>query len=296
MRWWPWRDRAQAYRRSSGPAHGPGSADRPAGSGRPDQPGDRRAAVHQYPDGRVAPAQGVRQARRQVPRSAPGVNCPPTPRAGQGHSRGDPGVAPACPLVRRAARTGTVEITHLPRSTWAPPQQRDPHLRRLRQRAAAPGRCPSERRAEAVLSHGQHADLRQPGRGADRPRDDDGSGTCPRRLGRRQGSEPDRDLRHPRPRRPLVRRRTAGGTFRGPCRRLGGNDRSDACQRRDAAVAMGQGVLGHPADACHRGDGPGQPLHARGTRPCDRRGRLAPTATTRPSCTSRTSTSSSPGT
>ena len=88
-----------------------------------------------------------------------------------------------------------------------------------------------------------------------------------------QGPEPDRHLRHPRPRRSLVRRRAAGGTVRGPCRRHRGNDRADARQRRDAAVALGQGVLGHPADAGHRGDGPGQPLHARRTRPRDRRGR-----------------------
>ena len=38
---------------------------------RPDEPGDRRPAVHQPPHGRVAPAQGVRQARDQVPQGPP---------------------------------------------------------------------------------------------------------------------------------------------------------------------------------------------------------------------------------
>ena len=100
------------------------------------------------------------------------------------------------------------------------------------------------------------------------------SGACARRLGRRQGPEPHRHLRHPRPRRSLVRRRAAGRTVRGPRRRHRGHDRPDARQRRDAAAAVGQGVPGtDPAVAGHRGDGPGQPLHARGARAGDRRGR-----------------------
>ena len=59
-----------------------------------------------------------------------------------------------------------------------------------------------------------------------------------------------------------------------------GHDRADAAQRRRAAAALGQGVHGDPAVAGHRGDGAGQPLHARGTRARDRRGRRTPTATT----------------
>ena len=42
------------------------AADRPARPRRPLQPGDRRPAVPQPPHGRVAPAQGVRQARDQL--------------------------------------------------------------------------------------------------------------------------------------------------------------------------------------------------------------------------------------
>src|SRR3712207_9421441 len=42
-----------------------GGADRAAGVRRPDQPGDRRGAVHQRADRRVAPAQGVQQARSE---------------------------------------------------------------------------------------------------------------------------------------------------------------------------------------------------------------------------------------
>ena len=119
---------------------------------------------------------------------------------------------------------------------------REPRLRRIRQRPAATGRRSSERGAEAVLSHGQHADLRQRGRGAHGPRDDGRSGARARQLGRRQGPQPDRHLHHPRPRRSLVRRRAAGRAVRGARRRLRGHDHADARQRGDAAAAVGQAV------------------------------------------------------
>ena len=48
-------------------AHRAGGAHRPAGPGRADQPGDRRPAVPVRAHGRVAPAQGVHQARHQLP-------------------------------------------------------------------------------------------------------------------------------------------------------------------------------------------------------------------------------------
>ena len=66
-------------------AHRAGGAHRPAGRGRPDQPGDRRPAVPQRPHRRMAPAQGVHQARyRLPPRAAPGPGrstCPASPPA-----------------------------------------------------------------------------------------------------------------------------------------------------------------------------------------------------------------------
>jgi hypothetical protein len=52
---------------------------RQARRGRADQPGDRRPAVPVRPDGRMAPAQGVRQARHQLaPGPAPGSGRPRT--------------------------------------------------------------------------------------------------------------------------------------------------------------------------------------------------------------------------
>jgi hypothetical protein len=48
----------------------PGGAGRAAGPGRPVQPGDRRPAVHQRAHGQVPPAQGLHQARHQLPRPA----------------------------------------------------------------------------------------------------------------------------------------------------------------------------------------------------------------------------------
>ena len=48
-------------------AHRAGGAHRPAGPGRPDQPGDRRPAVPVRAHGRMAPAQGIHQARHRLP-------------------------------------------------------------------------------------------------------------------------------------------------------------------------------------------------------------------------------------
>ena len=120
---------------------------------------------------------------------------------------------------------------------------------------------------------GQHADLRARGRGPDRPGDDRGSGGCAGRLGRRQAPEPHRHLRYPRPRRSLVRRRAPGRTVRRPCRRHRGHHRPDARQPWRRGRCCGTSCTGDPAVIGHRGDGPGQPLHARGPRPGDRRGR-----------------------
>ena len=50
--------------------HTPGGADRPAGPGRPLQPRDRRATVHQPPNGAVPPAQGLREARDHLAQPA----------------------------------------------------------------------------------------------------------------------------------------------------------------------------------------------------------------------------------
>ena len=49
----------------------PGGPSRPAGPRRPVQPGNRRPAVHQLAHGPVPPAQGLHQARHQLPKPAP---------------------------------------------------------------------------------------------------------------------------------------------------------------------------------------------------------------------------------
>ena len=61
---------AQAHRRDARRSDRAGAADRRAGPRRAVEPGDRRAAVPQPAHGRVAPAQGVRQARDQLPQRA----------------------------------------------------------------------------------------------------------------------------------------------------------------------------------------------------------------------------------
>ena len=58
-------------RRDARRAHRPGGADRAARARRALQPRDRRPAVHQPAHRRVAPAQGVRQARHQLAQRAP---------------------------------------------------------------------------------------------------------------------------------------------------------------------------------------------------------------------------------
>ena len=63
------RDRARPQRRDVRRPHPAGGADRPTRPGRAHQPRDRRRAVHQRAHGRVAPAQGVHQARRHVPQA-----------------------------------------------------------------------------------------------------------------------------------------------------------------------------------------------------------------------------------
>ena len=57
-------------RRGARRADRPGGADRPACARRALEPRDRRAALPQPPHGRVAPAQGVRQARDPLPAGA----------------------------------------------------------------------------------------------------------------------------------------------------------------------------------------------------------------------------------
>jgi hypothetical protein len=60
------REGAQAQPRGTRRTHWTGGADRPTRSGRPVEPGDRRPALHQRADGRVASAQGVHQAAHQL--------------------------------------------------------------------------------------------------------------------------------------------------------------------------------------------------------------------------------------
>jgi hypothetical protein len=57
-------------RRDTRTTHAAGRTDRPAGERRTVEPGDRRAAVHQRPHGRVAPEQGVREARHHLTQTA----------------------------------------------------------------------------------------------------------------------------------------------------------------------------------------------------------------------------------
>ena len=76
----PWGDRARQELRASGetsrrrtpdaprPAHPAGAADRPAGRRRPDQPGDRPAALPVPPDGQHAPVPDLPEARGHLPR------------------------------------------------------------------------------------------------------------------------------------------------------------------------------------------------------------------------------------
>ena len=65
------RDRPQAHRRHARPAHPARGPDRPAGPGGPVEPGDRRPAVLVRADGRMAPEQGLHQARDHLPPPAP---------------------------------------------------------------------------------------------------------------------------------------------------------------------------------------------------------------------------------
>ena len=74
-------DGAQAHGRDARRPHAAGAADRAARGGRADEPGDRRAAVPQPAHRRVAPAQGVRQARHQLAQGAARRRCPRAPRS-----------------------------------------------------------------------------------------------------------------------------------------------------------------------------------------------------------------------
>jgi hypothetical protein len=62
----------------------PGNPDRPAGGGRLHQPGDRDETVPQCADSRMAPAQGIRQARSQLPQKAPRRAARDSPAASAG--------------------------------------------------------------------------------------------------------------------------------------------------------------------------------------------------------------------
>jgi hypothetical protein len=98
--------RAQAGRGTTRRAHRSGGADRPAGPGRLQQLRDRRRAVHQPAHGRVAPAQGVHQARHQLPARTPG-------RAARPHRAGPAG------LTGRATESGgRVARSMAPRPLW----------------------------------------------------------------------------------------------------------------------------------------------------------------------------------
>ena len=66
------REGPQAQRRDARRADSAGEADRAARTRRPVEPGDRRAALHQRAHRRMAPAQGLRQARHQLSQAASG--------------------------------------------------------------------------------------------------------------------------------------------------------------------------------------------------------------------------------
>ena len=59
--------------------HAPGGADRPDGERQADEPGDRRQPLHQPAHRRVPPAQGVHQARHQLPQGAAAPRLPESP-------------------------------------------------------------------------------------------------------------------------------------------------------------------------------------------------------------------------
>ena len=62
----------QAERRDAGSAHAAGVADRPPRGRREDEPRDRRPAVPEPADGRVASPQGLYEARHRLPTGPPG--------------------------------------------------------------------------------------------------------------------------------------------------------------------------------------------------------------------------------
>ena len=104
-------------RRTAGDArrpHAPGGADRAPRRRRADEPGDRRAAVHQPAHRRVPPAQGLHQARHQLPQGAAlstGNGCVSSSPAAATQRCGHPnllrrGTVRARPDLRSARRRG----------------------------------------------------------------------------------------------------------------------------------------------------------------------------------------------
>ena len=82
------REGPQAHDRDARRAHAAGGADRPARPRRPLQPRDRRTALHQRPHGRMAPAQGLREARDQLAQATFAPRCRGSsarPRSSSGH-------------------------------------------------------------------------------------------------------------------------------------------------------------------------------------------------------------------
>ena len=97
-------DGAQAHGRDDRRPHAAGAADRAARGGRADEPGDRRAAVPQPPHRRVAPAQGVRQARHQLAQGA-GFRAPRRRRdRPDGVKRAPPPAGPSVLRVSASSR------------------------------------------------------------------------------------------------------------------------------------------------------------------------------------------------
>ena len=70
------REGAQAARRRRATSSRRRRSTSPGWPGRAHQSGDRRRALHQRPHGRVAPAQGVHQARDQLPQGPRTLPCP----------------------------------------------------------------------------------------------------------------------------------------------------------------------------------------------------------------------------
>ena len=107
------RARPAAGHRDARYPHRAGSADRPPGRRRRLQPGDRRAAVHQPRHRRLPPAQGLHQARHQLPQPARSRTSRPAQAQHRrsrrrADSRAEPRTAAAVPASQAIKTLSTV--------------------------------------------------------------------------------------------------------------------------------------------------------------------------------------------